>query len=46
MALRMEDLYNRLANDSIVQKVNRMDTLVKSKSGLKKVGANASTKMI
>jgi glycosyltransferase involved in cell wall biosynthesis len=46
MALRMEDLYNRLANDSIVQKVNRMDTLVKSKPGFKKVGANAFTKMI
>lgn len=46
MALRMEDLYNRLVNDSIVQKVNRMDTLVKQKPGFKKVGVNAFTKMI
>jgi len=46
MALRMEDLYNRLVNDSMVQKVSRMSTLVKPKSGLKKVGAGASTKPV
>ena len=45
MALRMEDLYNRLVNDCMGQKVSRMTTLVKPKSGLKKVGAGASTKM-
>jgi len=45
MALRMEDLYNRLVNDCIVQKVSRMTTLVKPKSGLKTVGAGASTKL-
>lgn len=45
MALRMEDLYNRLVNDCIVQKVSRMTTLVKPKPGLKKVDAGASTKL-
>lgn len=44
MALRMEDLYNRLVNDNIVQKVNRMDTLVKSKSNVKKINADISTR--
>lgn len=29
MALKMEDLYNRLMNASIVEKVNRMDTVIK-----------------
>ena len=33
MALKMEDLYNRLANASIVERVDRMDSVIKPKSG-------------
>jgi glycosyltransferase involved in cell wall biosynthesis len=33
MALKMEDLYNRLVNASIVERVDRMDSVIKPKSG-------------
>jgi glycosyltransferase involved in cell wall biosynthesis len=33
MALKMEDLYNRLANASIVERVDRMGSMIKPKSG-------------
>ncbi|WP_424359307.1 glycosyltransferase family 4 protein [Methanocella sp. MCL-LM] len=40
MALKMEDLYNRLVNASIVEKVDRMDTVVKPGAGSKGLGAD------
>jgi glycosyltransferase involved in cell wall biosynthesis len=41
MALKMEDLYNRLANASIVERVDRMDSVIKPKSG-RTVRANSA----
>ncbi len=33
MALKMEDLYFRLVNANIVERVDRMDTVIKPKAG-------------
>ncbi len=41
MALKMEDLYNRLANASIVERVDRMDSVIKPKAG-RTVRANSA----
>jgi len=43
MALKMEDLYNRLASDHIMQNIKRMDQVARPKSGLKSAGANCTT---
>ncbi len=43
MALRMEDLYQRLVNAHILQKVKRMDILSRPRSGLKHAGANCTS---
>ncbi len=40
MAWKMENLYNRLVNASIVEKVDRMETVVKPGSGSKGVGTD------
>ncbi|CAJ37226.1 glycosyltransferase family 4 protein [Methanocella arvoryzae] len=40
MALKMEDLYNRLVNASIVEKVDRMDTVIKPGAGNKGLGTD------
>lgn len=39
MALKMEDLYIRVINASIVERVDRMDTMIKQKSGHGSLGA-------
>lgn len=43
MASRMEDLYYRLANGHVKSTINRMDTMARPKSGLKRAGANCTT---
>lgn len=40
MALKMEDLYHRLVNASIVEKVDRMDSMVKPGPGRKGIGTD------
>ncbi len=40
MALKMEDLYNRMAT---MQKIKSMDTVARPKSGLRSAGANCTT---
>lgn len=40
MALKMEDLYHRLVNASIVEKVDRMDTVIKPGAGSKRLGTD------
>lgn len=40
MALKMEDLYNRLVNANIVERVDRMDSVIKSKVGKGSIGAD------
>jgi len=40
MALKMEDLYRRLANASIVERVDRMDSMIKPRTGQGSVGAH------